>query len=416
MHAVFASIDDVFGMLRDLNSDQLAVSKAQYEWDEVNAHKGLIAGFINSLINEDGAELSSVINYRYRDHDIQLTPEQGEQLLQAQRDLRPLIDKETQINHDVRRQQGHTVADAQLARVHAQQQVILQPIRSFVPPELHGHIQGVVLNYRATKARNITDSRMGAQVAERVRLDDMNHWVETVAEPHRAWIVSRRKAILNDTKPLLVRHHEASWFVDYNTSSHCAWLSEVALNTLSELCTVGAGVEIATNLLRAPDPSKPLSFLASGFTPDLEFWIETVNRMGEIEGALTADNAKLAGDILEGLASTEKLAWLKALGGPDGADWGNAVSRLGAAFVELEAEHLKGATAAPVSIQQFPRSLLSMMLVLKTSAHMAVQLGKDGFKLTGSLGTTVWDWGRDASQRIRAGLAPMTQQAQSLQA
>tara|TARA_R110002051_G_scaffold46751_1_gene93364 strand:+ start:1527 stop:4790 length:3264 start_codon:yes stop_codon:yes gene_type:complete len=416
LHCVFAAVDDVLGMLRDLNEDQLAVSKVKYEWDEVGAHKGLIAGFINSLINEDGAELSSIINYRYRDHDIKLTPGQGEQLLQAQRELRPLINEETHINQEVRPKQGHPIADARLARVHAQQQVILQPIRSFIPAELHGHVQGVVLNYRAAKARNATDSRMGAQVVERVRLDAMNQWIETVAEPHWEWVASRREVLLHDTKTLLARHHEATWFVDYDKAAHCTWLSKVALSTLSELCTVGAGVQIATDLLRAPDPSRPLSFLPSGFTPNLTFWVEAANGLANADRALSADNTKLAGEILEQLASTEKLAWLKALGGPDGADWGNAVSRLSAAFVELEAEHIKGLATAPTSIQQFPKSLLSMMLVLKASAQMTVETGKSGFRFSGSLGTVVWDWGRDASQRIRSGLAPLTHQAESLKA
>tara|TARA_R110000822_G_scaffold8704_40_gene34437 strand:- start:923 stop:4186 length:3264 start_codon:yes stop_codon:yes gene_type:complete len=416
LHSVFSAVDDVLGILRDLDTEHQTVSNKQYEWDETNAHKGLIAGFINSLINEDGAELSSLINYRYREQDIQLTPDQGEKLLQAQRELRPLIHEETRINRDVRRTDGHRLADAQLARVHAQQQQILQPVRDFIPANLHGHVQGVVLNYSAAKARNVTDHRAGAQVAERVRLADMNNWIANVAEPHRVWVAGRREMLFKDATTFLPRHAEGSWFVDYDEREHCKWLSELALNTLGELCTAAPGVLIATDLLRAPDPSKPLSQLASGFTPGIAPWLEGAKRLAEVDTALSADNKEAVGSILKQIAKAEKLAWLQGLGGADGSDWGNAVSRLGAAFVELEAEHLKGMAAAPVAIQQFPKSLLSMMLVAKASADIAVKAGTTGFRLTGSLGGTVWDWSRDASQRLRSGLVPLTHQAEALKA
>ncbi|WP_304641842.1 toxin VasX, partial [Pseudomonas sp.] len=416
LHAVFVANGDVLGMLRDLDSEHQEVSKKQDEWDQANALKGLMAGFINSLISEDGAELSSMINYRYRERDIQLTPDQGEVLLQAQRDIKPLIDEETRINRDVRRTHGHREADTQLASVHARQQIILEPVRSFIPPDLHGHVQGVVLDYRATKARNVTEERSGAQVAKRVRVDAMNEWVASVAETHRAWVASRREPLFNDAKTLLAHHHEGSWFVDYDTPEHCSWLSEVALNTLGELCTAGPGVVVATNLLRAPTPNKPLSLLATGFTPELALWVEAADRLTAIEAALTADNSEMVGSILKQVASNEKFAWLHGLGGSDGSDWGSAVSRLSAAFVELEAEHLKGTSAAPVAIQQFPKSLLSLMVVLKTSANMALTVGKQSYRLSGPLGSTVWDWSRETSQRLRSGLTPLMHQADALKA
>lgn len=405
LHAVFTAADDVLGILRDLNAEQTMVSHRQYEWDEANAHKGLIAGFINSLINEDGAELSSLINYRYREQDIQLTPAQGEELLKAQRELRPLIDEETRTNRDVRRTDGHRAADVQLARIHAQQQQVLQPVREFIPANLHGHIQGVVLNYRAAKARNLSDHRTGAQVAERVRLDAMNDWIANVAEPHRAWVANRREVLFQDARSFLPKHGEASWFVHYDDPEHCDWLSELALNTLSELCTAGPGVKIATDLLRSPTPERPLSLTASAFTPELSDFVAGATRLTEIEAVLTADNAELAGKLLERLAGPDKLNWLQGLGGPDGSDWGRAVSRLATAFVELEADQLKGATALPPTIQHFPPSLLSLMLVLKTSADMALKTGRTGYRLSGPLGQAVWDWSSDAASKLRLGLA-----------
>ncbi|AQZ94254.1 toxin VasX [Halopseudomonas phragmitis] len=400
LYAVLVAVDDTLGMLRDFNHEQGKVSEIEAEWGEANGHKGLMAGFINSLRSEDGAELAGLINYRYRDHEIQLTREQGEQLLEAQHRLKPIIDRETELNR-----YGQSGTETARGIIQAQQEEILAPIRSFIPADLHGHVRGVVMNYSAAKARNMTGDRAGAQVAERVRLDDMERWTTQVAEPHRAWVASRRQPLFNDTGLVLGLHQQGSWFVDYSQASHCDWLSELALNTLSELCTAGPGVMIATDLLRNPTPDRPLSLLASAFTPELADFVAGSKRLTEIEAVLTADNAELAGKLLERLAGLDKLNWLQGLGGPDGNDWGRAVGRLGAAFVELEAAHLKGAAALPLAIQYFPKQLLSLMLVLKVSADMALEALRAGYRLSGPLGQAVWDWASEAARKLRLGLA-----------
>lgn len=415
MHAVMVAVEDILGMLRDLNHEQLRTSELEEEWDAVNGHKGLLAGFIRSLISEDGAELAGIINYRYREQDIQLTPGQGELLLQAQRDLEPTLAEETDINHNLRRTEGHAAADARMAEVRARQDVIYQPVREFIPPNLHGHIQGVILNYRASKARNMTDSRLGVQVAERVRLGDMEHWISEVAEPHQAWLADRRDALYSDTRNLLARHEDGTWFADYTDRNHCDWLSEVALNTLSELCTQGPGVTIATDLLRSPTPAKPLSLLASAFTPELSDFVDLSDRLTEVEGVLTADNKELAGVLIQRLAGTDKFSWLQGLGGSDGHDWGRAVSRLAAAFAELSGEHLNGAPA-PVTIQHFPQPLLAMMVVLKVSGDLTLKSTHAGYRLSGSIGAAVWDWSNQAGQRLRLGLVKKLEPVNALNA
>ena len=415
LHAVMVAVDDILGMLRDLNHEQLKTSEIEEEWDALNGHKGLMAGFINSLRAEDGAELAGIISYRYREQDIQLTPEQGELLLQAQRDLQPTLAEETHINQNLRRTEGHAAADQRLREVRARQEVIYQPIRGFIPLDLHGHIQGVVMNYRTSKARNMTDNRSGAQVAERVRLADMEDWISDVAEPHREWLVGRRDVLYSDTRSLLARHEEGTWFADYADRDHCEWLSEVALNTLSELCTLGPGVTIATDLLRSPTPDKPLSLLASGFTPELSDFVDLSEGLAEIEGVLTADNQALAGTLIQRLAGTEKFNWLQGLGGSDGHDWGRAVSRLSAAVTELSGEHLKGASF-PVTIQHFPQPLLAMMVVLKVSGDFTLRSTQTGYQLSGPVGKAIWDWSNQAGERLRLGLVRQLEPVSALNA
>lgn len=415
LHAVMVAVDDILGMLRDLNHEQARTTEMEEQWNELNGHKGLMAGFINSLRHEDGAELAGIINYRYRDVDMQLTPEQGELLLQAQRDLQPTLDEETEINQNLRRTDGHAAADARLREVHARQQAIYQPVRSFIPAQLQGHIKGLVINYRAGKRRNMSDSRSGAQIAKHVRLAEMEDWINNVATPHREWLASRREALYQDTRTLLAQHERGTWYANYADRTHCEWLSELAFNTLSELCTLGPGVKIATDLLRNPTPAKPLSLVASAFTPELSGLVDLSERLNEIEAVLSADNQELAGTLIGRLAGTEKLSWLQSLGGNDGHDWGRAVSRLGAAFAELEAEHLKNASA-PAAIQHFPKPLLTLMVVLKVSGDFAIRSTRTGYQLTGPAGKAVWDWSNQAAERLRLGLVRQLEPVQALNA
>ncbi len=404
LHGVFAGLDDDLGVLRDLNREQGMVNLREEAWDHQNAHKGLIAGFINSLITEDGAELSNLLNYRYRDRDIELTPEQGETLLKAKHELKPLLDEETEVNQRLRHKIGHAAADARIADIHRREALVLAPTLPIIPADLHGQIQGVVMAYQAEKTRNITDAKSGAQVAERVQLTSMQEWIAKVAEPHREWLTARREALHSDMSSYLARHGQVLWYADYEESAHCSWLSELSLNSLSELCSTGAGTQLAVNLLRAPSVDKPFSLLSSGFTPPL---VELADRAGDVEGALTGANQAAIGQLIGSLVVSGKLAWLSDLGGPAGDDWRKAVSRLSAAFASLQTEHLSATAAVPANlIQRFPRPLQGLLLIMRLCVDAPIKAGKTGFMLSGSVGQQLWDWGKQTGQRLQKGLAP----------
>lgn len=404
LHGVFASLDDDLGVLRDLNHEQGMVSLREEDWDHQNAHKGLIAGFINSLISEDGAELSNLINYRYRGRDIQLTPEQGDTLLKARHELKPLLDEETEVNQRLRHKIGHAAADARLADIHRREELVLAPTRPIIPADLHGQIQGVVMAYQADKTRNMTASKSGAQVAERVRLASMQEWTVQVAEPHREWLAARRNVLHGDMSSYLARHGQALWYADYEDAAHCSWLSELSLNSLSELCSTGAGTQLAVNLLRSPSPEHPFSLLASGFSPSLT---DLGDRANNVQAALTSANQAAIGQLIGSLVTSDKLAWLSDLGGPAGDDWSHAVSRLSAAFTALQAEHLTATAAVPTNlIQRFPRPLQGLLLIMRLCVDAPIKAGKAGFILSGSVGQQLWDWGEQTGQRLQKGLAP----------
>src|SRR5690606_1557120 len=165
----------------------------------------------------------------------------------------------------------------------------------------------------------------------------------------------------------------------------------------------------------SPTPAKPLSLVASAFTPELSDLVDLSDRPNEIEAVLSAGNQELAGTRIGRLAGTEELSWLQSLGGNNGHDWGRAVSRLGAAFAELEAEHLKDASA-PAAIQRFPKPLLTLMLALKVSGDFAVRSTRTGYQLTGPAGKAVWDWSNQAAERLRLGLVRPLEPVQGLNA
>jgi hypothetical protein len=406
LYTVFAALEDDPGMLRDLNHAQAKASEREEEWDQQNAFKGLIAGFINSLIEEDGAELAGQINYRYRERDILLSPEEGETLLQTQRDLKPLLDEETEVNVRQRHRIGHAAADARIADIKRREEQVLAPTRAFIPVDLHGQLQDVVMHYRAEKARNMTDSKSSAQVAQRVRLDLMQNWIDNVAEPHRQWLTSRRDNLLSDSKSLFARQTKSLWYADYLNLEHCDWLSELSLNTLSEVCSTREGVKIAVDLLRAPNPDEPFSLLATGFSPELASFVDAGDRLNDIQAALEADTAKASGELIGALVSQGKLQWLSGLTEKDN-NWGRAVSRLSSASIELQTDHITGQPQLPASpIQQLPKPLQAALLVMHLSGSFAIKTGQAGFSLSGASGQSLWSWAQEAGQSLQRGITP----------
>lgn len=408
---VFAAVDDDLGVLRDLNFEQAQVGKREEEWDHQNAHKGMIAGFINSLIKEDGAELSNLLNYRYRDRDIQLTPEQGDALLRAKHQLAPLFAEESQINQRERLQIGHAAADLRIADIKRREEQVLAPTRVFIPVDLQGQLQDVVMAYQANKVHNMSDAKSSAQVAERVQLSRMQQWISQVAEPHQQWLIARRDMLYTDTGSYLARHGDALWYADYDDQDHCTWLSELALNSLSELCSAGPGVEIATNLLRAPSATAPFSLLVSGFSPSL---MDLADRSTQVDAALTSANQAAVGQLVSSLVAAGKYTWLSDLGGPNGNDWAMAVSRLSAAFAALEVEHLASTPNPSNLIQRFPDPLRAMLVIMRLTTDSAINLGSAGFSMTGVTGQRLWDWGQQAGRSLQKGLAPAANNIRSL--
>lgn len=315
------------------------------------------------------------------------------------------------MNQRQRHRIGHAAADARIADIHRREEVVLAPTREFIPLDLHGQLQSVVLAYQANKVHNMTDAKSSAQVADRVHLAAMQKWMAEVAEPHRQWLFARREMLYKDMSTYLARHGSVLWYADYDNSTHCSWLSELSLNSLSSLCSSGPGTQLAVNLLRAPSVEQPFSLLASGFSPSL---MDLADRGTEVEAALTSANQAAIGQLIGSLVASGKYAWLSDLGGPSGADWGQAVSRLSAAFAALEAEHLASSAAPSNLIQRFPEPLRGLVMLVRLCSDSAIKAGSMGFSLSGTVGQRLWDWGRLAGQNLQKGLTPAVTGIKSL--
>ncbi len=289
LHAVFATLDDDLGVLRDLNHEQERLEAGHESWIADNNLRQSVGGFIRSLIREDGGEVANLLNYRYRDRDIQLTPDQGETLLASQRRLEELLREESRINQERGRRYSHTQADAELAGVHAEVAATTAPVRGFIPPELHGEVEYVVREYRKEKVANLAGGRAHAQVAEHIDLERLDAWLDQEAPAHYRQVEERHQALYADRGQFLPRHSSGTWFVDYADPAHQRWLDELAEACLSAQCSRQQGAEQFAGYVRSDDPGS-LRLVFHAWSPSLEAAVNSTNRLNELAAALSLDN------------------------------------------------------------------------------------------------------------------------------
>ena len=237
---VFAALDDDLGVLRDLNHEQELTESRHEAWLGKNAHRTAIAGFIRSLTRQDGAEVAGMLNYRYRDHDIAMTPEQGNIMFDVRRELRGIRAKEAALqleNHPLLRgNQDASLLDESSVELEARREAQLSRVRPFLPDELQGEALAVVSEYSRDKLDNLSDGHGSAQIAERIALWKMDDWLDHQAPAHYAFVERRHTALYADRDSFQPRHAQGTWFVDHRIPEHQDWLGKLAHACLSALC------------------------------------------------------------------------------------------------------------------------------------------------------------------------------------
>ncbi|MES2870046.1 MAG: hypothetical protein V4749_10790, partial [Pseudomonadota bacterium] len=408
-----ACLDDDLGVLRDINHEQELVESRHEQWQADNNLRLSIGGFVRSLITEDGAEVAGNLSYRYREHDIELTSEQGKTLLTAHHRLDELFKEESRINQQRGGQYSHQQADALLHKVRADVQAAVAPVRGLIPSELHTEVESVIREYRAEKISNLENDHASAKVEQYIDLPRMNQWLDKTAPEHFAQVQQRHETLFADRGLYLPRHHSGTWYVDYSNSEHREWLDKLAMACLSAQCIRKQGAEQYADYVRSADEGA-LRQLFSGWSPSLEAAVNSTSRAGELITALGIENQANAEQAL--------IKVLGPLGGPILADlsrlahdtsraWSNLIKRLGAALLLLGS-----APGAPLK-----GPWLNIMISARVGSGIGLRAvtegGRQVLQLFGKTAEDLTQWANTTGKAIGAGRvasivnAPVIQQS-----
>lgn len=390
LYAVFAALDDDLGVLRDIDHEQNKIEAEHEDWVADNSLRQTIGSFIRSMVTEDGGEVANLLNYRYREHNLQLTPEQGDTLIDSQKQLNTLMLEETRINQQRGRQYGHAQADTLLAQVRTREEAVLNKVRSFIPSELHQEAQQVVRDYRQEKVSNL-EGGGGTKVGEYIDLASMDHWLDQEAPQHFKQVEKRHQLLYADRKTYLPRNDSGTWFVDQSSEEHLTWLESLTVACLSAQCSRSEGAKQFADYVSSDDPGL-LRLVFQAWSPSLEAAVNNTSRLNELVTALSlenlADSRAAALKILDAdtLRNIERLA-----SNLEGA-WTATMTRLGASLIHAS----KGTTMA-----------MGLFLVIRlgdnTRLVQTVENGIKVWRLLGQNAEALSQWTRSTAQAISLG-------------
>lgn len=392
LFTVLACLDDDLGVLRDINHEQELIESRHEQWQADNNLRLSIGGFVRSLITEDGAEVAASLSYRYREHEIELTPEQGKTLLKAHHRLDELFKEETRINQQRGRQYGHKEADALALKVQAEVKAAVAPVRGFIPHQLHTEIEAVVRDYRDAKVANLENRHASDKVEQYIDLPAMNQWLDETAPKHFDHLKERHEALYADRGAYLPRHHSGTWFVDYQDSDHRQWLDELALACLSAQCLRTVGAEQYADYVRSADDGA-LRQLFYGWSPTLEGAVNTNSRATELMAALEAENQVNAMAALSkalGPQGVNILSGLTVMSNTANSLWSVLIKRLSASLLLLSSkvgEPLKGPWLAMMTVVRVANQI-GLRLIIQGKHQVLQQFGKAAEDLAQWVNTT----------------------------
>jgi hypothetical protein len=396
LHGVFASLDDDLGILRDLNHEQEQLEARHEEWVADNNLRQTVGSFIRSLVSEDGGEVANLLSYRYRDHDIQLTHEQGETILDSQRQLESLFREESRINQERGRRYSHREADALLVQVHAQMAGTTAPVHEFIPAHLHAEVEQLVRDYRKEKLSNLDGGRASAKVGQYIDLPRMNTWLEQEAPEHYRQVNERHAVLYADRAVYLPRHAAGTWFVEHDHPDHQQWLNDLAAACLSGQCVREQGAEQFASYVRASTDGV-FRLIFQAWSPSIEAALNNTNRFNELVAALSLDNLAQTRTALAGTLDEPALRAIERLAGDIEGAWATTVARLGSALVLLKnATHPSSHWAGLLLVTRFGQD----SRLVRTPEQ-----GVEVWRLMGTKADALNQWASNTAQAIRNGRA-----------
>lgn len=388
LYAVFAALDDDLGVLRDINHEQESVETGHEQWVGDNNLRLSIGGFIRSLVSEDGAELAGTLNYRYKDRDIALTPDQGKVMLDAQHQLDDALKAETKA-----RQYGGRPGQVEAAARDARIATIVAPVRAFIPADLYNEAEYVVREYRAEKQANLDDDFLSAKVSKYIDLEAMNNWLDTTAPTHFRQIEQRHQVLFADRAVYLKRSANGTWFADYYDVDTRHWLTEMATGCLTAQCIRAQGAEQYADYVRAADGGA-LTQLFRAWTPSIDAGINNTTRLGELMAALASENIAATHQALAPL-TTPILDDLAAMARDVDSAWSLLVNRLAASLLLLKSD------------KTFSSSWLGVFITARLGSDTRFQAvtegGRQMWKLLGQKAEGLSQWASNTGKAIGAG-------------
>ncbi|WP_256592634.1 toxin VasX [Pseudomonas sp. 43NM1] len=388
LYGVFACLDDDLGVLRDINHEQEWLEAGHETWLGENQLRLSVGGFVRGLITENGAELASTLSYRYKDHDIELTPAQGEVMLATQHRLDEELKAET-----VARQYGGQPTAAEARARDARISAIVAPVRAFIPADLYNEAEFVVRGYRAEKQASLNNHYFSAKVGKYIDLDAMDNWFSKTAADHYQQIEDRHTALFADRGLYLKRSRTGTWFVDYHDLATRDWLTELATGCLTAQCIRAAGAEQYADYVRAADGGA-LTQLFSAWTPSIDAAVNGGSRLNELQAALASDSVSATHQALAPM-SLMVLNNIADMARDASSSWSALVNRLSASLLLLRGD---GA---------FSKSWMGVLIATRlggdTPLRLVTEGGRSAWKLVGARADALLEWVKATAQAIGAG-------------
>ncbi|WP_426781370.1 toxin VasX [Pseudomonas syringae] len=339
--SVFVCLDDDLGVLRDINHEQEQLELYHQQWLEDHNLRLGIGGFIRTLITEQASEIANLLNYRYRERDLQITPEQGQILLDTNGRLNKLHKEAIRVSRGRGRQYSNEQTNELIENLRIERQRTVEPVKAFIPVDLHPEVETVVSEYSEDKVANLNNHQVSAKVGEYIDLRSMNTWLDQTAPAHYEHVEARHEVLYADRSKFLTRHKSGTWFVDYTNADDRSWLNELALACLSAQCVRSVGADQYAEYVHSAD-SGALRQLFYAWSPTLEGALNSETRLGEMLTALSVENQDHArqamAKVLKPLAEPI-LSDLSDMARDAGGLWSILVKRLGAALLLLKGEH-----------------------------------------------------------------------------
>ncbi|MCO8163585.1 hypothetical protein NJC38_15610 [Pseudomonas sp. 21LCFQ010] len=395
--AVFACLDDDLGVLRDIDRDQSQFEDAHQQWVSDNQIRLTVGGFIRSLMTEDGAELANLINYRFKEEKLKITPEQGNTLLKIHERLDPLRFEESRLAN------ASAVlitpeGKQKLASLKEEISLLKKPVNNFIPVKLQKDVEIETRVYRQHKTHNQRSGKFSGKIGEYIDLSTMNNWLDVTAPDHYKSVEVHHRRLHADRDIFLYRHESGTWFVDYDDINYRNWLDQLAAACLSEQCNYSQGAEQFAEYVRSQDKGA-LRQLFFSWSPSLEMALNSETRLGEVLVALGDENRSNIQAGLSGILGASTRSILTFMQRTESnSRWVTLVNRMAPTVMLLKGE-----------LDRISRVWMSLMIFTHIKTQIAFRwVTNKNFRTLEAFGKNVdelKDWTKLTSDHIKSGRA-----------